>query len=358
MGLAVLCTFGRAEVILDHKLPAGWKFKSFSVSRSGYKALFLLPDLPDMMSLTNGTSRRLQVLDNDGNLVKDMILEDWYWLSGFTRDDKIILSRGDESGCWRIKVLEPDGRVRFCVDAGGRWPAAALFGHEIALVPGVSGDVAPCSIIDAETGIEKFRIGPLSRARPDACFASIGEDGLYIAGIERALFLRSYRHEGKDLWKIENIGGTIEHYTFLDDKYFAVQYKTDDFEAGRFMVGNAVIEWRSGDVLYEKRGFQIDGKQDDWYRRLFAFGLRLDRGDLVFLIGDGLGVRIPRKSPPGEGWDESRLRKIKWPPDGIRRVSPTGKSVRAEVQGTYLIWDFGDSVRIERAASIDDTARS
>jgi hypothetical protein len=355
MGLAVLGTFGRAEVILDHKLPAGWKYKSWAMSRSGFKAIFLLPDLPDMMLLTRDFPKRLQVFDKVGNLVNDMILEENYRLSGFTRDNKIILTRGDENGCYRIKVVETDGRVCFIADAGGRWPSTALFGREIALVPGVSSDFAPCSIIDAETGKEKFRIGPLSMKRPDACFLPVGEDGLYIVGIDEALFLRSYLHKGMDFWKIENIGGSIEHYGFLDEKYLAIQYRIDDFDADRFMVGSAVIEWRSGKVVFDKRGFQVDQKQDDWHRRLDAFSLYLDRGDLVFLIGDGLGIRIPRKFPPGEGWDERRLSKLKWPPDRIWRRSPNGKSVRADERGRYLIWDFGDAVRIEKAEFMEDS---
>lgn len=356
--LAGAASFASAEVILDRKLPAGWKYRSFAISRSGYKALFLLPDLPNMMLLTKEPSGRLQVFDKGGTLVRDTILEDGYWLHGFTRDDKLILTRGDEYGCWLIKLLEPEGRVLFTADAGGRWPVEALLGGEIALVPGVSSDIGlPCSIIDGRSGVEKFRIGPFSKARPDAFFAAIGKDGLYIAGTDKALFLRSYRQEGKDIWRIENIGGTIESLLCLDDEHFAVRYGTDDFDAHKFMAGNAVIEWQSGKVVFDQKGFQINQEQDEWYRRLHAFVLLRDRGDLVYLLDGGLGVRIPRALPPGDGWDGSRPRRIKWPPDGILRTFPEGGSVRAEIDRTFLIWDLGGSVRIEKVGNIEDAGK-
>jgi hypothetical protein len=353
--LSLCPSLGRAEVVLDHKLPAGWRFGGFCVSRSGSTAIRLHPDLPDLLLLTQRHPGRLQVFDKAGNLIKDRIIEPGSYPYGFTRDGKLILAWGDENGCSRIKVLAPGLELLFAADAGGRWPEEALLGGEIALIPQVSSDLGlPCSVIDDRTGSEKFRIGPLSKTKPEALFVAIGKDDLFFAGVDKTLFLRSYRDPEKDIWRIEDIGGTIEHLLYLDDDRLAVSYATDDFGARRFMAGNAVIEWRSGRVVFDERGFQIDGKQDDWYRRLHAFVPHLDRGDLVYLLDVGLGIRIPRLPPPANGWDKGRISRIKWPPEGMWRTSPDGVSVQASIQGTFLIWDFGGSVRIERVDNIED----
>lgn len=354
VGLVVLDSLGQAEVILDHKLPSGWKFKSFAISHSGVKALYLFQDLPQEVLFTRNLPKRLQVFDKANNLINDLIFEDNYWLDSFTRDDGIILYQGDESGCYQVKVIDLDGKARFIAKAEGRWPGAALLGHDIALV---SFEPGPCSIIDAGSGREKLRYGPIpgrGESPEPYCFLPIGENGMYIVGIRETLFLKSYLHREKDFWKIDNVGGDIIYGKFLDDELLAVGYERKDFNAGRFMAGVAVIKWRTGKILFDKQGFQIDQKRDAWYPRFYFSTLFTEDGDLVFFDGPSGGVRIPRNSQPGKGWDEGRLKRYSRPAGQTDMITSDGKHVRPDIHGKYVIFDFGDAVRIEKVAFIED----
>jgi hypothetical protein len=355
MGWLILESFGQADVVFEHKLPPGWKYKSFSISRSGLKALCLLPDLPVLVLLKSEFQKRLQVFDKDGNLINDLMLEKWCWLHGFTRDNNIALTYGDEDGTWSIEVIDLRGKKISSTAVGGRWPTAAHLGKDIAFIPR-RGEDGAVSIVDEATGREKARFEqPTHEGKTIemSCFLPIGEDGMYVVGVGGTLFLRSYLHPGKDIWKIPDIGGDIHIDMFLDDELIGVSYERNDFDAGKLMAGTAIIEWRTGKILFNKQGYQIDHVQDDWYGRLCYLTVLIVDGDLIFrgLNGD---VRLPRCADPEKGWDESRLKKCRLLPSQTDITRSDGKHARPEEQRNYIIKDFGDAVRVEKCKYVDD----
>jgi len=358
MGWLVLESFGQAEVVFEHKLPPGWKYKSFSISRSGLKALYLLPDLPDLVLLEGEFQKRLQVFDKDGNLINDLMLEEWWWLGGFTRDDHIVLKYGDENGISSIEVMNIEGKKISSANVGGRWPTAAHLGKDIAFIPR-RGEDGAVSIVDEATGREKARFEQPTHDGKTigmSCFLPIGEDGMYVVGVGGTLFLRSYLHPGKEIWVIPDIGGDIRYSWFLDDELIFFSYGKDDFETHKLLAGTAIIEWRTGKILFNKKGYQIDLVQDAWFGKFYNPAVHIVDGDLIFrgLSGD---VRLPRCPDPGKGWDESRLKKCHLLPSQTDIIRLDGTHARPEEQGNYIIKDFGDAVRVEKCMYVDDPGR-
>jgi hypothetical protein len=229
LALFIIDCFAQPEVVLEHKLPPGWKYKEFSISLSNSKALLLFQDLSDEILLLNKPPRRLQVLDKDNKLISDFIIDGKYWLSAITSDNRIFLHDGDESGCAHIKAIDLNGNELYEAEAEGRWPIFS--GKDIALVPGPM-DIGPISIIDGYTGREKFRYSvPAQRNKSFriSSFLPFCEDGFYVVGIGATLFLKSYLHQGERYWKIEDIGGNIEGSKYLNDELIAVSYNQNDF---------------------------------------------------------------------------------------------------------------------------------
>lgn len=344
------------QTIIEHSLPPGWMFKSFDVSRSNLKALCLLPDVPEEVRLKGNISRRVLIFNQTNNLISDLTLEDDFSFRKFTRNDRIILCDGGEGGCFRMKVMEPSGTEKYTIQAEGRWPVIAPLGKDIALVPGPE-DVGPISIIDEDTGREKAKIEPPSntnRAVKITAFLPLGEDGLYVQGIGATLLLKSYLHIGEVYWQIQDIGGNIRGGTYLNDEYLAISYGTDDFHNKKFTAGIAVVEWRTGNILFKKEGSQINGDKDEWFSRLNAPNVFIDNGSLYFYGNSDDVLRVPKQASGGRGWNESMLKKDKLSPNQAGEIRVGDKIVTPAVQGgKYVIVNFGDVVRIEKSKYYD-----
>ena len=357
IGLVVIDSIGQVGTLLDHNLPPGWKFKSFDVSRSGTKALYLIPDLPDEVLLTEKFPSRLQVFSTDNILITDLPIEENFSFSKFTRNDRIILCQGEESGCDRIRVLDLLGKELYTINAEGRWPIAAPLGKEIALVPGPE-EVGSVSIIDEDTGREKAKIGPPAlrdKYLKIAAFFPLGEDGFYVQGIGATLCLKSYLHRGEVYWQVQDIGGNIKSGLILSDEHLAIRFGMEDLSEKRFMAGVAVVEWRTGRVLFKKKAYQTRGIQDQWFSQLESLSIVLDEEDNLVFYGDPNDVlKLPRLSGKNSGWNESRSQKKRLSPDQLEIIRIGDKFVRPEARaGKYIIKDFGDSVRIEKSKYVD-----
>lgn len=356
IGVATISLFGQIETVFERSIPPGWKYRKVDISMSGVRVLYLLPDLPEDQPPVKDIPRRLQIFDNKNNLINDMMIPDHFYFSKITGNDKIILCDGDESGCSRIKVLDLQGKEEYTIAAEGRWPVLSPHGKDIALIPGPSV-VGPVSIIDEDTGQEKFRIGPPSikdKALQIACFFPLGEDGLYVQGVGATLSLKNYLHIGEVLWKIQDIGGNIERGVFLNDGYLAIGYGTDDFRGHKFMAGVAIIESRTGEIVFDKKGFQINGAKDDWYSRLASLSLSVDDDSLLFYGDPDDVLSIPRRADGRKGWELTCLRKLKLSPDQRREIRWGEKTLKPElVAGKYVIIDSGDMVRIEKSKYVE-----
>ncbi|MGB9836152.1 MAG: hypothetical protein ACPLRX_05380 [Candidatus Saccharicenans sp.] len=333
------------EVIHEYKIPPGWKFKRYH-SGDLYKALYLLPDLPDEQLVKGDVPRRLLIFDSQDNLISDLTLEPGWWFGGYI-GDKILLEESDEYGTYLIKLADLNGKEIYRVKAQGRWLNQATFGKDFALVPSkVQGQIGPISIIDGETGKEKFRFGPYQGPNgpsiPD-CFVLIGE-GHYLVGKGASLFLKSYYEPQKTFWQIWNIGGNITDCRSLNKELIAVGYGFDNFEKGVFMRGVAIVEWRTGAVLFNKNAIRRGKNVDKWFNSLEYLNLLI--GEDGELIIDG--IMLPPKSGGEKGWDEKRAKKIKYLPTNQEIYSSVGKKGRVEFHGKYIIKDFGTFVRIER----------
>lgn len=359
IGLLVQGVLAQSEVVLEHKTPTGWTFRKAAISASGENALFLFQDLPSEVRLAGNFLKRLQVFDKNNNLTADFVIDDDYWLSDFTRDSRIILTKGSEDGVSRIKVIDLNGKELFSIPSEGRVPEPALLGKEISLVPR-QGHVGPISIIDEETGRELLKYEPVA-VKPEVadhtCFLSIGKDGMFITGIGASLALKSYMNGVKTIWRILDIGGNIVNSKFLDDDFLVVEYERGDYQADKLQRGIAIILWRTGDILFTKRGSQIAQKPDSWYYLLSARDISLEDGALVFPGNDGKGVLIPRRAGNGAGWDESAQKRVKRA-DKPENLLNKGPIYRQIINGKYIIDESGDTIRIEKLRYVKCTGNN
>ncbi|MBC7361951.1 MAG: hypothetical protein H5U06_06690 [Candidatus Aminicenantes bacterium] len=346
LGLILLPLLAQ-EVVHEYKIPSGWKFKRYH-SGALYRALYLLPNLPDEQLVRGDVPRRLLIFDSQDNLISDLTLEPWWWLHGFI-GEKILLEEADENATYSIKLVDLNGKEIYSLDTQERWVSKAIIGNDLALEPSpIHNQVGPISIIDGETGQEKFRFGPYQGPNgpsiPD-CFLLIGE-GYYLVGTGASLFLKSYYEPEKTYWQILNIGENIKQATFLNRDLIAVGYGFDDFKKGVFMSGVAVIEWRTGAVLFNKNAIRHGKNEDKWFNSFDHLLLSVgEDGELI--IGD---IMLPPNSGDQKGWDEKRARKIKLKcsPTDQEIYSSVGSKSRVEIRGKTVIKDFGTYLRIER----------
>ena len=338
------------EDVHIYNIPPGWKFKRFH-SRELFRALYLLPDLPDEQLVRGDVPGRLLVFDKQDNLISDLNLEPWWWLKTFI-GDKILLEQADEDGTYFIELVDLNGKEIYSLNTHDRWVAKALIGNDLVLEPSKERQqIGPISIIDGETGQEKFRLepfqGPNGPSMPD-CFLLIG-DGFYVIGKGASLFLKSYYEPNKTFWQIWNIGGNIKDAMFLNKDLIAIGYGFDDFKKDIFMSGAAVIEWRTGEVLFNKNAIRRrlkDDKwhEDKWFNSLNYLNLSIEE-DGGLIIGDEM---LSPKSGGKKGWDETKPKKIKLRTTPEEIFSAVGKKGRLEYDRRYLVIDFGTQVRVEK----------
>jgi len=361
LGVMLNDSLAEVETVLEQPVPPGWKYKDFSISPSKAKALSFLRDVPDLVLLTQHLPRRFQFFSPDNTLTADFFLEENYYLGPLTKDNKAILVDSDGGDCYRLQVLDISGKELYVVDTDGRWPCPSPNGKDIALTPGPS-QISPVSIIDGDSGREKAIIGlPTMKGKSVkiGTLLPLGEGGLYVIGIGATLCLKSYLQPDKIYWQIQDVGGNIDQGFFLDDQddqYIAVGYRLDDFKEDKFMAGVAVVESKSGNILFDKRGFQINGQQDKWYALLNSMSVSISNGDLILGSDPENLICFPRLSGQKKGWDHNQAVKFRIHPEQIKEININGKVVKPEVHSArYIVVDYGDRIRIEKCKYVKVT---
>jgi hypothetical protein len=352
------------EVVLERALPPGWVFKSFYYkphdenARSALKALFLIQDLPVEIRASGRVARRLQVFDSAGNPVADLILPEWHWFEGFIGNDRLLVSLGDEGGAGQVKVLDLNGHEIYSLEAGGRWVQQAVLGSDFALVPRLGEETGPVSIIDGEKGREKLKIGPYPEGPQGlplpSCFLLIG-DGYFLTGLGATLFLENYNQPGQKLWMIKDIGGNIQEARILRKDLIAVSYdiKTD-FKRDEFIAGLAVIEWKTGRVLFRKSARQEEGRDRFWYQLIRSLNIGTEEdGSLLFYLDDE-AIKLPKEKASGQEWDEAKVVRLRINPSQKSQPAPCKENFRIKVHGNYVVKDYGNFVRVEKRTWISD----
>lgn len=182
---------------------------------------------------------------------------------------------------------------------------------------------------------------------------------LYVIGIGATLGLKSYLQPDKIYWQIQDIGGNIDQGFFLDDQdeqYIAVGYRLDDFREHKFMAGVAVVEWKSGNILFDKRGFQINGQQDKWYALLNSMSVSISNGDLILGSDPENLICFLRLSGQKKGWDHNQAVKFRIHPKQIKETNINGKVIKPEVHSArFIVVDYGDRIRIEKCKYVKVT---
>lgn len=353
------------EVVLERTLPPGWIFNNFYYQDnqnpgSGLKALFLVQDLPEEIRASGKVARRLQVFDAANNLVADLTLPEWHWFGGFIDNDRLLVYSGDVE-VDRVEVLDFKGNEIYSLDGGGRQLQKALLGNDFALTPrlGLDLETGPISIIDGEKGKEKLKIEPYP-GNPQGlplpgCFLLIGE-GYFLTGLGATLFLENYNQPGQKLWMIEDIGGNIQEAHFLSRDLIAVSY---DIEAGfrkaEFISGMAIIEWRTGKVLFRKSARQQEGPDKFWYQLIRSLSLMMDEdGNLVFTLNDDEAIRIPRTKGSGPGWNEARAVRLRAHPSQRSQQAAGNEKGRIKAYRKVIVRDYGNFVRVEKRSWVSD----
>ncbi len=348
------------EVILEQTIPPGWLFKEFyhQGGSFGLKALFLIQDVPPEVRASGKVSRRLEIFDSQNKLVADLILPEGHWFEGFISNDRLLISVGDEGGAGRVKVLDFNGREIYSLDAGGRLVQKGIIGSEFALTPRLGIETGPISIIDGEKGIEKLRIapypkGPQGQILPGS-FLVIG-DGYYVTALGATLFLENYNQPGKKLWIIKNIGGNIRQLMVLNEDLIAVGYENEaDFKHDEFESGLAVINWRTGKILFRKSARPRDANRNFWYPAIKYLNLVLEEDGSLLFYRDDEAVRLPEVKAGGQLWDEGKAIKLRSDPSQTNYPVKGKKEIRVEKRKKYVIICADNLVRVERRRWISE----
>jgi hypothetical protein len=114
------------------------------------------------------------------------------------------------------------------------------------------------------------------------------------------------------------------------------------------MAGIAIIEWRTGNIVFNKQGFQINGVRDSWYAKLHLLNLMMYNDDLIFYGDPDGAVLLPRLSNGMRGWNEGRLERRRLLDNQVKEIAVGDKLVKPERDGKFIIINLGDSIRIEK----------
>jgi len=312
--LALTASLARPSDVFEWRIPPGWHLLDSAVAGNGSKVLILWQNVSPEDAYKGRFSSRLLIFDGSGRPVRDLAFGNPRFLT-MTRDDRIILREGNESTS-DMTVFDLSGRELFAMPTKWREVVPALLGKDIGLwVPnepiGEPG-TQPLSIIDGEDGREKVRFEaacPCSESTPfGACgFLPIGEGGFYLLAAGTSIFLRSYLQPGQDIWRIDDIGDRINGIWPFDRSRVLVSLNSvdsSDYEHFRFSFGVAVIEWRSGKVVFK---WGSNDPRDSW-----GTYARLEGSDLYFpgYTSDS-GLLVPRSPGTDGGWDMARARKCR-----------------------------------------------
>lgn len=295
--------------VKEFNIPSGWKLKTFDLSKSGHIAFFYIPDLPQE-AISPESRTYLQLLNPEGKLLFDRMLEPGGWFFGFLPGDKILLL---ESTQYCLLDLQGKVQARFADPyLGNRDIIIDLFGNELALSPGSGITSMPVSVIDLNTGREKFRFGPLTvpegrfRINPGFCFLPVGQDDLYLQGFGNTLLLCRYKDDQK-IWQISEIGGNIQKAEYLNKDLIIVSYY--DLEVPRkekSKYGLVLIDWRTGRIIFRKEGFRVGNRYDNWYRIIHLFKAFLDDDGNLCFISSGKVYKLPKIAE--NQWDANRMK--------------------------------------------------
>ncbi|MCR4410104.1 MAG: hypothetical protein QHH43_10550 [Candidatus Saccharicenans sp.] len=295
--------------VSEVNIPSGWKLKTFDLSKSGHIAVFYVPDLPQE-AISPESRTYLQLLSLKGKLLFDRMLEPGGWFFGFLPGDKILLLEGTQ-----YCLLDLQGKVqaRFADPyLGNRDIIIDLFGNELALSPGSGITSMPVSVIDLNTGREKFRFGPFTvpegrfRINPGFCFLPVGQDDLYLQGFGNTLLLCRYKDDQK-IWQISEIGGNIQKAEFLNNDLIIVSYY--DLEVPRkekSKYGLVLIDWKTGRIIFRKEGFRVGNRYDNWFRIIHLFKAFLDEDGNLCFISSGKVYKLPKIAE--NQWDANRMK--------------------------------------------------
>jgi len=285
------------------------------VAENGSKVLIIWQNVSPEDAYKGRFSSRLLVFDGSNRPVCDLAFGNPRFLS-MTRDDRIILTECRYETTSDMTVFDLSGRELFAMSTDWRSPVPALLGKDIGLWVPNSPITDPgtqlLSIIDGEDGREKVRFEaacPCTRHDAfGACgFLPVGEGGFYLLAAGTSIFLRSYLQPGQDIWRIDDIGDRINRIEPLDRSRVVVSLNSvdsSDYEHFRFSFGVAVIEWRSGKVVFK---WGSNDPRDNW--GTFA---RLEDGHLFFYsAAPDYGLLVPRSPGPNGGWDMAKARKCR-----------------------------------------------
>ena len=332
----------------EYKIPQGWAFREAVFSDSGLKAIVIWQDVPREVARYGIFQSRLLIFNKENQLVNEL---------GFgkpkfprlTRDDKIILMESDENGAVnKITVFDSLGGQLSEIGTKGRWPLPALQGKEIGLgEPRVGtplGFIGPVSIIDGETGKEKITVEPPS-GKSFSGFLPIGEGGRFLIALGATVYLRTYLHPEQVLWKIDNIGGNVTSINPVDENHIGIQYHVVNIEANKFLAGVAIIEWRSGNIVFKQES--QNPRTGLWKILHNGVNITLEEGDLIFTnFGLKSGIRVAKSDQFPAKWDNTKFKKYK--------INNWGERDQTTPDNKHLIKRGKDFVRIERIKYVEE----
>jgi hypothetical protein len=339
--LLTLTSLAAASDVFEYKIPPGWKFKDAAISKSGMKVLVLWQDLQLEFPVKHLAPSRLVIFDSDDRPVNDIIFEKIRWLRP-TRDEKILLIEGENEKTEKVSVFDMSGNKISEFATQSRLPYPALRGRDIGLgyvPPGTPQNfIGPVSIIDGETGREKISYGPPSKGALSG-FLPIGVDGNFVIASGATVFMRSYLHPETVIWTIRNIGGNVYTIGPVDDDLISIRYEVKNPKANYFLAGIALVEWKTGRIVFSRES--NNPKNELWGILHSGLDIQMDAGDLLFSnFGQLTGIRVQKKNPMSDRWDEVKVNKYKisnWSKKQMHQLTSDGRHIYRVENGKVLI---------------------
>ena len=252
---------------------------------------------------------RIQLADRNGQVIQTWDLDGF----AHVRTDAaghIMINISTNESVDRILVADSSGHALFERVTRplyqSAWPS--IYGSEILLATQPMAETllfGGMTFLDADTGEVNGTFRKATIGHSGIGFILLGKDHRFILGDGATLLMTAYTAPDSPVWKIDNIGGTIDELRFLNQSVCVVSYRGDGYR------GKALIHMETGNVLYRTvphhQHWGESGKKetpgaDRWFVALKNGDMLMikdvqSRGDALLLRNQGEDLSHPRYDP-------------------------------------------------------------
>jgi len=295
---------------------------------------------------------RIQLADRNGQVIQTWDLDGFaHVLTDAAGHILINISSGESVD--RILVVDPSGHTLFDRDTRPMYQSAwpSVYGSEILLATQPWAETllfGGMSFLDGDSGKVNGTFRKETNGHSGIGFILMGKDHRFILGDGATLLMTAYTAPDAPVWKIDNIGGTIDELRFLNQSVCAVAYRGDGYR------GKALIHMETGNVLYRavrhhKQWGESGQKETPGADRWFV---ALKNGDMLMIKnvqsrGDALLLRNQVEDVSHPRYDPAHVEPVQLPL--MSGTVPGSNEILHQTvfRGKFLLLMSGNRVRIQ-----------